>query len=979
MLGPQVGIVVKDKHDISYYKILFEYYIEKLESLLSMYMVGNPDFIVIHLKEILVDDSIKIGQLSQIELPKRLININETKTKFNSNILPLSLNEKDFGYLLQDSIKVEYLNKIISNLQNNLLLLNKSEDNKALLDNLKVDLNINNIAVQLKDENLQIAFLKEVIDSETHKVYLSKNKLYLIISYLTNKFEYNRIVFHNKTGKLIFCSKDSFNNDKLVFLNTDTSQHFVRESGNLSVALNKNNDIELFIKQIELPPIKYRDHNKFINSESNVSFFKKAKAIPIRNPKFGVFDIETFSDTTSEGVIYSRVYALGFCIYMGEPTMFYLTDYFDNTLESSNKLVIKCIDAILKPDYNNYIFYVHNFGRFDAIFIHKILLDYNLIADPEDQYKLVPLYRDSKMIRLEVIKIINSKRIKIIFVDSLNILNNSLEQLCNDYSVSNTKGIFPYRFVNKDNLDYIGNIPDISYYNTNINRDLYFETKTSNWSLKDETLKYLEKDLLSLLEILEKFQELLWFDHNIELTENLTIAGLAKTKYMKYFLKDYKIPLINSNNLFQFIYSSYYGGITEVYKPHGKNLTYTDVNSLYPFAALNPMPGLNCQWIESYNSQGLDLSKLFGLFYAKVITNDQYLGLLPVRTNSGLIFPIGKFDGIWTTVELELAKANGAQITVIKGLQFNKQDSPFKEYVEELSTKKDSLSGNPRQVVKSLLNNLLGRFALNFVKPITNTVKKTELDYLLATKEIKTFKKINENNFLITYIPIVNKEICESHNLDYHKVILNEKNNKGISNVATFQDVSIVVASFVTAYARVYMHKIKLAILSVGGKIYYSDTDSIVTDLTLERLKETLGPKIGNKLGQLKLEHLLEEAYFISNKTYILLTSEGAEIKKAKGISPESLSLSDFENMYFNSQSVQGEKTSTNICYNKGSVSFQTKEININWDSFKKREKVFDSKNNLWIDTRPLYIDTLTKSITIYTPLNLIKYQNIIN
>jgi hypothetical protein len=84
-------------------------------------------------------------------------------------------------------------------------------------------------------------------------------------------------------------------------------------------------------------------------------------------------------------------------------------------------------------------------------------------------------------------------------------------------------------------------------------------------------------------------------------------------------------------------------------------------------------------------------------------------------------------------------------------------------------------------------------------------------------------------------------------------VILNEKNNKVISNVAVFQDVSIVVASFVTAYARVYMHKIKLAILSVGGKIYYSDTDSIVTDLTLDRLKETLGNQIGNNLGQLKL------------------------------------------------------------------------------------------------------------------------------
>jgi len=34
MLGPQVGIVVKDKHDISYYRNLFEHYIEKLESII---------------------------------------------------------------------------------------------------------------------------------------------------------------------------------------------------------------------------------------------------------------------------------------------------------------------------------------------------------------------------------------------------------------------------------------------------------------------------------------------------------------------------------------------------------------------------------------------------------------------------------------------------------------------------------------------------------------------------------------------------------------------------------------------------------------------------------------------------------------------------------------------------------------------------------------------------------------------------------
>src|ERR1700678_1508466 len=315
-----------------------------------------------------------------------------------------------------------------------------------------------------------------------------------------------------------------------------------------------------------------------------------------------------------------------------------------------------------------------------------------------------------------------------------------------------------------------------------------------------------------------------------------------------------------------------------------------------------------------------------------------------------------------------MAKANGYQITVIKGLQFNTEVSPFKEYVTELSMQKDNLVGTSRKVVKSLLNNLIGRFALNFVKPISKTVNKAELDYILTTKEIKTFKKINENNFLITYIPIINKDICESHNLDYYKVILNENNNKITSNVAVFQDVSIIIASFVTAYARVYMHEIKLAILNVGGRIYYSDTDSIVTDLTLDRLKEELHNKIGNKLGQLKLEHLLEEAYFISNKTYILLTIKGEKIIRSKGISPESLSLSDFKTMYLKSHSITGEKLSADINYSKSSVLLQTKEITINWDSLKKREKIFDSKSNLWIDTRPLYIDNLSRSISNYIP-----------
>jgi hypothetical protein len=92
---------------------------------MSLYTVGTPDFIVIHLKEIQVEDSLKIGQLSKIDLPNRLITAREGKNKLNSNILPLTLEEKHYGFYLQDQIKGEYLNKIIEKLESNLLLYPK--------------------------------------------------------------------------------------------------------------------------------------------------------------------------------------------------------------------------------------------------------------------------------------------------------------------------------------------------------------------------------------------------------------------------------------------------------------------------------------------------------------------------------------------------------------------------------------------------------------------------------------------------------------------------------------------------------------------------------------------------------------------------------------------------------------------------------------------------------------------------------------
>ena len=142
-----------------------------------------------------------------------------------------------------------------------------------------------------------------------------------------------------------------------------------------------------------------------------------------------------------------------------------------------------------------------------------------------------------------------------------------------------------------------------------------------------------------------EFNSYIFINYSLQMTECLTISRLSINLFLKnYYLnndsnKDKKIPLINKSDVFNFIVKGYYGGVTEVYKPYGKNLYYFDVNSLYPFASLNLIPSTECKYIEDFSGEGLILNNLFGFFYCKVKTSDTYLGLLPVHLNGNLIYP----------------------------------------------------------------------------------------------------------------------------------------------------------------------------------------------------------------------------------------------------------------------------------------------------------------------------------------------------
>lgn len=752
--------------------------------------------------------------------------------------------------------------------------------------------------------------------SDISSMYLYDNQ-YIILNIVIDDKTILRKVFH-----ALSCI--SYLEVKDVIVN---NYSFTRTIGKTSFTISTNKVVALYSNKVLLP---IKNRSKVYKASSN--------------PYIGTLDLETYVDFDG----YSKVYAIGIYTKLeadkNEPAI----TFFINKERDSSELVLKCLDLMLSGNYNNYTFYTHNLGGYDAVFLLKILTERNLVLG-YDYYIINTLYRDNRILKLEIKVYPDTKYSfnKIVIVDSYNLLSDKLHTLSHSFGLDVVKGHFPHKFVNKNTFNYEGNIPSIEYWESIDNKE-YKALHNNSWNLKKECLNYLDKDLISLYKIMDTFNKYVFTNYGVQMTDALTISRLALNIFLDKYLKESKIPVI-SQNMYNDIKKAYYGGLTEVYKPYGKNLYYYDVNSLYPYVALNSMPGIHCTYLESLDNSYLDLKELFGFFYCEIETKDSYLGLLPVHTNFELIMPNGKWEGWYFSEELKFAASQGYKIKPIKGYNFDKQENVFKEYVDTLYKTKSTTGFNSiRIMAKSLLNNLLGRFGININKPITEIINKDKLNLILSTREVSSVIDITDRDVLVTYNPTISKNICKANEIDYIKV-LNINPHKDMEKNKEFKDVSIAIAAAVTAYARIYMSQIKLDIIKNGGNIYYTDTDSIVSDIPLNN------NIVGNKLGQFKLVYFVKEGYFISSKTYCLVTNDSKKpIIKAKGVFSDTLTLIDFKKM-FKGISVEADKKNTVTNYAKGSVVINKETVKLNFNSYKKRVKIYN--NSKWVDTKPLYID----------------------
>jgi len=145
---------------------------------------------------------------------------------------------------------------------------------------------------------------------------------------------------------------------------------------------------------------------------------------------------------------------------------YYLTNYPDY-----KDMLKACILDMANPKYKDYIIYAHNGAGFDFIYVLDVLKGFNdkeFLGSPDFTSK------DAKIIGFNV-KIHNplyqGKSNKLTYTtlkfrDSYKLLPHSLHKLTKEFSVECIKGTFPYLFPNLYNLNYIGNKPDIKFYDS---------------------------------------------------------------------------------------------------------------------------------------------------------------------------------------------------------------------------------------------------------------------------------------------------------------------------------------------------------------------------------------------------------------------------------------------------------------------------------------------------------------------------------
>jgi hypothetical protein len=446
--------------------------------------------------------------------------------------------------------------------------------------------------------------------------------------------------------------------------------------------------------------------------------------------------------------------------------------------------------------------YAHNGGNFDHLFVLRWLLTFK----PESTIEFVPTQSSVLLMTVTIGKQ------KYEFRDSFRLMPASLD------SISKT-------------LLGRGKLENIDYETLHIDPRRY---------------EYLQRDCIDLYQCI-----LLWkktVETRLAGACGLTVAATAIETLRRGYLKQTLVQ--TSAEVEALVREGYYGGRTEIFNKGGtftkeKPLRCYDVNSMYPWAMSQRLPTKLIATTSGYLN--LDCS---GFVECWVDTFDvkakaAMYPVLPLRHNGKLCFPLGRFHGVWSTVELSLAKRMGYRIYKVGRTAYFKTDDVFCSYVHSLYKLRDKARPDYDEtlskIAKLLLNATYGKFGTNRER------EKLWVRPPLADIIERGMRPLQGPLNLPVYVEDV---MCDAEYVLPH------------------------LAAWITALGRVRLLEY---IYACDEPVYYCDTDSVYTTSKLPS---------STVLGEMKEEYAdIVGASFVAPKVYRLVHIDGHETSRVKGFS----------------------------------------------------------------------------------------------
>lgn len=496
--------------------------------------------------------------------------------------------------------------------------------------------------------------------------------------------------------------------------------------------------------------------------------------------------------------------------------------------------VDKMLTFLLSPQFRGHNIYAHNGGSFD----HLFWLAWLRLHLDEFGFEVVPV--QSSIQKIEVWRLPDDPDDPIkdrwTFLDSMKLLPMGLERACQTFGLPGK-----------------------------VEHDLNMPEEDPRWSV------YLKQDCIALAEVLLKTHDLVEnkLGGEVGMTAPSTSMKLFRRKYLgrdgtpsriprHAHWSDCKQKATCQGCAHEWVRRGYYGGRTEMFNAFGENLHYYDINSSYVAAMHEDMPvgdryvtnELDWRWAKHHA----------GFVECTVeIPATCKLPPLPHRsvTTGKLMFPVGRFSGVWSTEELALLDDPYVQgrITEVRKVCWFRKKPVFRHMVEALWKLRDKTLPDYDEGLsamgKLMGNSLYGKFGMKVER----------------TSVVFSHDPVENICFLCQKPAFAGGGLCDE--CVGSKPAMPEPDGDVWYQRKVVDAPYIIphIAAHITALARVRIWRFMKAAMEAGGTVYYCDTDSVITDTILPS---------SSALGALKDEYPGKTltGTFVQPKVY-MLESEG--------------------------------------------------------------------------------------------------------